>query len=281
MENINRVNLFLIGINKAGSSWLYYVLKEHPDIFMSEVKELYYFGEQYPHRLEKYHSNFDFKNNFHYYGEGTPMYYRKESIAKEIFDYSPSAKIIAVVRDPIERMYSQFYYHKQLGQVEEKTTIEEAFKRKDTHLLQDSHYEKTLPKFENIFGKKNFRIVSLEEMIQNRKNIWRDLQNFLNLEEVNFPENRKKSENATGSPAFRKIYRSTIRPIKKNNPTLYKKLLKSKTLRLTKKMLLNKLGKSQKEALKRATRKRLYEEFEPTYQYLATMGFGDIYKRKK
>ena len=35
---MNRVNLFLIGVNKAGTSWLYYLLAQHPDVFMAAEK---------------------------------------------------------------------------------------------------------------------------------------------------------------------------------------------------------------------------------------------------
>ena len=104
MKNNNRVNLFIIGVNKAGSSWLYYLLNNHPQIFMSEVKEQYYFNKEYPDGLKDYHANFPFNEDYKYFGEATPTYYRSEQTAKNIKEYSPDAKILAIVRNPIKRL---------------------------------------------------------------------------------------------------------------------------------------------------------------------------------
>jgi len=276
MRNNQKVNLFIIGVNKAGSSWLYYFLKAHPQIFMSEVKELYYFNKTYLRDLDKYHSHFDFSQPYQYFGEATPTYYRDRQTAENIKNYAPEAKILAIVRDPIQRLRSQFYFHKQLNIIPEKTTMEEAIERLDPHLIQDSHYEQTLPVYKDIFGEQ-FKIVSLEKALNNIAFAWQELQNFLCLDQVELPEFADHSENATGSRLFRIIYKSTIRPIKKISPELYKILLQLKAMRSAKKLLLNRLGKAHKSNISEELHQKLRKEFQDTYQYLRTLDFSEIY----
>ncbi|HKJ66808.1 MAG TPA: sulfotransferase [bacterium] len=273
----NRVNLFVIGVNKAGTSWLYYLLNEHPDIYMSEVKELYYFGNEYPNNLADYHKHFPFDESYSYYGEATPVYYREEEIAEQIHKYSPAARLVAIIRDPVERTLSQFYFHKQLGILREDTTFEDAINRQDPALVQDSHYEESLSVYQKIFEDEQLKIVSLEAAKESPKKFWKNLLNFLDLDHVAISEQQSRSENVTGSPLFRKIYRGTIRPIKRRNPGLYNVLLKSSFMRWSKSVLLKVLGAAQKEDVRMRTKERLYREFEPTYTYLEEIGHGDVY----
>lgn len=266
-----KVNLFVIGVNKAGSSWLYYLLNEHPDIYMSEVKELYYFDTDYPDKLQKYHRHFDFAGEYHYYGEATPTYYRDERTARNIHEYCPAAKILAIVRDPIQRLYSQFYFHKQLNLIPEEKSLEEAI-AEENHLISDSHYENTLTVYEEIFGQDQMFIVSLEEAKTDGEKIWTAVQNFLDLPVVSFPGERGKSENATGNKWFRFVYRMTIRPVKVYMPGLYKWLLQRQFMRWTKTALLDLFGTAKKHPISLETRQFLEKEFEQTYNFLQERG---------
>lgn len=262
-----RVNLFLIGVNKAGSSWLYYLLDSHPAVFMSAVKELYFFDSDYPENLERYLRHFDFESEYQYWGEATPTYYRQKSTAENIYDYNPNAKVLFIVRDPIQRLYSQFYFHKQLDLIPEEMSLEDALDN-DPHLIADSHYESTIPVYENLFGGAQCMIVSLEEAKQHEERVWAEIQSFLHLPKAPFPEERGQSENATGSRLFRAIYRVTIRPVKVFIPGVYKWLLQRSFMRWTKTGLLQIFGTAQKEPISPEIRESLEKEFAPTYQFL-------------
>ncbi|PSQ80043.1 MAG: deacetylase, partial [Bacteroidetes bacterium QS_8_68_15] len=106
MENASpdHVNLFVVGVNKAGTSWLYKLLQEHPDVFMSSQKELFYFGERHPEELTDYHAHFPFDRPYRYFGEATLFYCHDAAVARKIHDYAPDAKVLAIVRDPVERL---------------------------------------------------------------------------------------------------------------------------------------------------------------------------------
>ncbi len=272
----NRVNLFILGVNKSGTSWLYHLLKEHNQINMSEPKELYYFGNKYPDTMNEYHSHFNFNDKYLYYGEATPTYYRNSEIAVQINEYNPKAKLIIIVRDPIERFLSQFYFQKQIGKISENTTLEEFLKGDTRFLLSDSHYEKTIPAFSRIFSSDKLFLSSLEAVKNNPEEFWSELIEFLGVEPVPLPLPRDRSENPTGSRWFRSIYRATIEPIKRRNNALYQTMLKSRALRWTKLTLLKLTGLAQKEELSQELMLNLVDEFELTYKYLKSLNINSV-----
>jgi hypothetical protein len=273
---MNRANLFVIGVNKAGTSWLYYLLRQHPDIFMSDVKELYFFGTEQsgPEDLAAYHSHFPFDQEYRYYGEATVMYYQESLVADEIAAYNPDARVLAIVRDPVERLISQYRYHKQLGIVDEETPLSAVLADNASKLLRDSHYEQTLPPFAERFGPDQFRVVSLEEGRADPEALWAELLSFLDLSSVPCPDPDSKPENPTGSAAFRQVYRATVQPVKQHAPGLYQWMLQSRLVRRVKLALLRLLGKADPDPVSPALRAQLQDEFAPTYEYLQRLGFA-------
>ncbi|MEF8816586.1 MAG: sulfotransferase [Salinibacter sp.] len=281
---MNRVNLFLIGVNKAGTSWLYYLLDQHPEVFMAEAKELYFFGEagraeERPDTLDDYHGHFPFDADYQYFGDATVMYYRHAETADAIQAYNPDAKLLAIVRDPIQRLLSQFQYHKQLGLLNESTSLSEALDGRDPKLLRDSHYEETLPAYTERFGPEQFRIVSLEAGKDTPGALWATLLDFLSLPNAPRPTGEDRPENPTGSAAFRAVYRMTVRPLRRHLPGAYRWLLGSPPARTAKRALLRLLGTagSKTDLLPPDLETRLRDEFAPTYAYLQTLGF-DVYE---
>ncbi len=283
---MNRVNLFLIGVNKAGTGWLYYLLAQHPDIYMAAEKELYFFGEegvdeeQIATRAD-YHAHFPFGADYRYFGDATVMYYRSAATADAIYSYNPDAKALAIVRDPIQRLLSQFQYHKQLGILAETTSLEQALDGRDPQLLRDSHYEDTLPAYAERFGPAQFKVVSLEAGKQDPDTLWQTLQTFLDLPQAPRPTESSRPENPTGSAAFRAVYRHTVQPLRQAFPGVYRRLLGNAGARWAKRALLRLLGTAgaRTEALSPKMETRLRDEFAPTYAYLEELGF-EVYADK-
>jgi len=275
-----RVNLFIVGVNKAGTTWLFHFLKNHPEIQFSSKKELNYFDQNYPEKLRDYNSHFDFNFEKKYFAEGTPAYVRSGKTAEKIKEYNPKAKIIIMLRDPIKRLLSQFYFRKQIGAIPEKLTIEQAIKGKDDIIISDSHYEKFVPAWIRIFDKENMRIVSMEKALENKKKFWSEIQKFLDLNEMPIPKTINQLKNVTGSKNFRLLYKVTILPIKRNLPIMYQNLLQLKVMKVSKKYFLKKFG-TQNKKISKATLQQLKNEFSDTYTYLFSIGFEDVYNKTR
>ena len=116
-------NLIIIGAMKCGTTSLHYYLSQHPEIYMSKLKELWFFLEEnnWSKGLDWYKSHF--KTNARIRGEASPgytMYPSRQGIPKKMHTILPNAKIIYIIRDPIARFESE-YMHRFTGGVEDRS----------------------------------------------------------------------------------------------------------------------------------------------------------------
>lgn len=103
----------IIGAAKAGTTSLYRLLQHHPDIFMPEVKEPEFFArdEHYAAGIQKYGALFADAGPDQLAGEGSTIYSLSPffpQTAARLASHAPRAKLIYVMRQPVERAYS-FY----------------------------------------------------------------------------------------------------------------------------------------------------------------------------
>ena len=118
-------NFLIIGAMRAGTTSLYHYLKQHPQVYMSPVKEPRFFalegekpdpGRPTDERLmnhsitdiEAYRALFQAVSKETAIGEASPLYLYSPKAPERIRHYIPDAKLIAVLRDPVERAYSHF-----------------------------------------------------------------------------------------------------------------------------------------------------------------------------
>jgi hypothetical protein len=109
-------NLFIVGAHKAGTTSLYEYLKQHPQIFMSPMKEPCFFSQDRV-RLDRdlvvakerdYHRLFRGSEGYGVVGEASPSYLWHPDVPRRIAERVPDAKIVILLRDPIERAYSHY-----------------------------------------------------------------------------------------------------------------------------------------------------------------------------
>lgn len=106
-----KVNFLVIGAQKAGTTALDHCLRQHPEIGMADEKEVHYFDDegafaQEPTDHSAYEAHFSGTNRFH--GETTPIYLWWKPACERIHRYNPDMKLIAVLRDPVDRAFSQW-----------------------------------------------------------------------------------------------------------------------------------------------------------------------------
>jgi hypothetical protein len=111
-----KVNLFIIGAPKAGTTSLYYYLNQHPGIQMPQIKEPHYFSKDFPkftniNELDEYHDLFEWDANAQYYGDASVWYLYSDEAIENISAYNSEAKFIVMLRDPRELLPS---LHNQL-----------------------------------------------------------------------------------------------------------------------------------------------------------------------
>jgi hypothetical protein len=119
-------NLFVIGAGKAGTSSLHYYLDQHPDIYMSRVKEPYFFERaDWREKIGWYESLFPKPTALR--GESSTSYSAypvRPDVPRRIRELTPDAKLIYIVRDPIDRIAAHYAQH--LGRGLETRSLAEA-----------------------------------------------------------------------------------------------------------------------------------------------------------
>ena len=103
-----------LGPGKAGTSLLYHGLRQHSQISMSNIKERYFFTENWSKGIRWYENNFS--NNGLLKGEISNRYvFELVKVVERAFLINPHTKFLIFIRDPVERAVSAFLFEKQLG----------------------------------------------------------------------------------------------------------------------------------------------------------------------
>ena len=119
-----KVNTFIVGAPKTGTTSLYYYLNQHTNVCMSSIKEPNFFSakevnslfykSQIVDDINEYHKLFS-QNKKQIIGEASVSYLFFDEVPNRIYKYNPKAKIIILLRNPIERALSHYLMDFRLG----------------------------------------------------------------------------------------------------------------------------------------------------------------------
>ena len=217
-----KVNLFIVGTPKAGTTSLHHYLNECPEILMSIRKEpdffsdreiqeqgLYY-GTSRINTLSKYNSLFSSWIDEPIIGEASVSYLFYPDVPERIKLYNENSKIIIMLRNPIERAFSHYLMDYRLGLT--SNSFEEEFDKKETLNFQQyfllGNYFHQVKRYLNIFGKENVHIIWYSDFKENTANELNKVISFLGLN-TDFKLDFKKIHNSFSMPKnnfIRKVY---------------------------------------------------------------------------
>ena len=125
----------IIGAAKSGTTTLYDCLMTHPDIMPCWTKEPHYFNHPIRFGEWSYRCNFPIRPDAKLSGESSVSYLTYPGVPARMYRVLPNAKIIVLLRDPVERAYSQYNYGRKVNQVP-YDTFEEALAREHTDMIR-------------------------------------------------------------------------------------------------------------------------------------------------
>jgi len=256
---MKKPDFFIVGAGKSGTTAMYEYLKQHPEIFMPEVKEPRYFGsdlwDRFPHfRLfyrpteQEYLSYFADAKNEKRIGEATPNYLTSKLAAREIKEFCPSARIIIMLRNPINVLYaahSQALYD-GTENISDFTTAIHAGQEERRRLagtpdrpFVDKYYYRELVKFSeqvkryfDVFGRDNVHIIIFDDFKANTLKVYKDTLRFLDVDDSFEPEFKVINPNkALRSRALRDFLIDPPPIIKKLGKHLFPKPLRQQIMR--------------------------------------------------
>ena len=183
-------NFLIIGSQKAGTTSLYHILKEHPQIFMSDTKEINFFfkDEEYACGPESYAKHFADSANQLARGEASPGYICHPEAPARIHALLPDVKLILTVRDPIKRAISQYWDNRR--HLNESHTFAEAV---DLYLSDEYHpdeigyfsrgvYMRYIRRYLEFFPRENMLILPFEEMLTDAESFYKRIFTFLGVD---------------------------------------------------------------------------------------------------
>lgn len=182
-------NLLIVGVQKSGTSTLYKLLSQHSDIFTPHgIKECHFFDRQYSKGLDWYLTKYFKEYTIEKYAmDATPDYCLEEAYIQRIYqDLGADTKIILSLRNPVDRLYSQYCMH--YGKGYEKYGLMEAVSR-DAESTKPMHnyikrgmYASQLEVLYRYFDKKNIHIMWFDDYAKDMKSEVEKILSFLELD---------------------------------------------------------------------------------------------------
>jgi hypothetical protein len=175
----------IIGAQKGGTSFLYHLLTLHPLVEPAARKELHFFDnpELFDHGAEWYRRCFPRLNSKDgqrsMTGEATPYYLFDPPVAKRMAQIVPQARLIALLRNPIDRAYS--HYQMQVKRGTEPRTFEEAIEQQHSSYMSRGIYVDQLLRWFEFFGKEQMLILKSEDFFARPVETLKVVLTFLDL----------------------------------------------------------------------------------------------------
>ncbi len=187
-------NFFIVGAGKAGTTSLHSYLGQHPQVFMSPIKEPHFFeagwekigkaGHFVPTRItgeREYLQLFKEAGEAKAIGEASPSYLFDEEAPFLIKKKVPEAKIIISLRDPIDRAYSQYLHFVRAG-AETKPFYDALFDELGDLYVQPGRYSDQVRRYLEVFGREQVLVLMFEDLKRNPIELLSRVADFLGID---------------------------------------------------------------------------------------------------
>jgi len=212
-------NFLVIGAEKAGTTWLYDTLKQHPDIFLPDTKELSYFNRLDSNLkpsdyfvtlpLKWYEDFFSDRAHEHATGDISPMYICDTEAPARIAKTLPNAKLIAILRDPIERAASQYWMAKNKRHI--SASLEEVVASRHPAIIQRGLYADQIKRYMDFFSRSQLLVLIFEEVMSDRNSAIEKICGFIGVDPERLSRDRLDiAVNAAAAYKWPWIYNASV-----------------------------------------------------------------------
>ena len=192
--------LIVAGTEKAGTTSVYHYLNSHPDVVGSIRKETDFFRTTSPHALADYHAHFPLAEPGATLMEASPGYLSESKcVAPAIAHLLPEARLLFILREPLERLLSGFLFHKSRFHIPESLGFDEyidlclSFERGDIseedaglkawHLsvVSAGRYAHNLRNFYECFPREQIKVMTTHRLQKDSRGFMRDVCSWAEL----------------------------------------------------------------------------------------------------
>jgi hypothetical protein len=221
-----KVDFIGIGSGKCGSTWLYDNLVKHPEICDRNLKELNYFSDLYErHPISWYESQFVDCGSDTKKGEFSVTYISHPEAAERIYRHYPDVKLIAIVRNPVKRAFSNYLHSVRKGDIPADLSFGRYIE--DESRLIPGHFAEHLQSFYARFDSEQMRVIITEEFASDPLQGYHDLYRYLGVQDVRFvPPGYDRRRNVAKSYRFLWLENILVRSYRVLSRRGYTKLVK-------------------------------------------------------
>jgi hypothetical protein len=198
-------DFIIIGGQKCGTSSFYKNLVKHPEVQPCFQKETHYFDVKYQNGIQWYRSFFSLSiNSGKITGEASPYYIFHPYVPERVYQDLPDIKLIALLRNPVDRAYS--HYSRRFQRGTETLSFQEAIAKEEERVKEDldkmeidpfyygySHrkfsylsrgkYVEQLERWLQYFPLEKLHIIQSEEFFSDPSEIFHSVEKFLGIKE--------------------------------------------------------------------------------------------------
>jgi len=252
-------NFIVIGAAKAGTTALYWYLAEHPDVFMSPVKETNFFaynvgpdgrllyGDPDVHRfpvktLAEYQDLFADAGSAEAVGEASPLYLESPEAPARIRALLPDVRLVCSLRHPVDRAYSDYLmYLRRRGRrfdPARELTPTAAWARPDSRWMQVSRYHAQVERYFATFPRERIHVLLFDDIRKSALEATQGVYRFLGID-PSFEPDLQTPHAAGGVPASpmlegfltRSALSAALRPLVPARAANWVRRLRARTLR--------------------------------------------------
>lgn len=178
-------NFLYVGAARSASTYIYQVLKEHPEIFTPPVKDLYFFNRNYAKGLSWYAGFFKEAEACKAAGEFTMDYFVDPVCAERIKKDIPGCKILFCLREPVERAFDHYYWERLTFHYVSRKEFQSGlsfidFARKPEILALGNYYE-NMKAYYQLFPGDNILVLFMDELYHDNRAFVQKIYEFLGV----------------------------------------------------------------------------------------------------
>ncbi|WP_373031382.1 sulfotransferase domain-containing protein [Sulfurovum sp.] len=184
--DLKKPNFIGVGGHKCATTWISECLRYHPQIFVSNPKEIRFFTTYFHKGLAWYLNHFKNIKNQRAVGEFSVSYLTDDDAPKRIKDMLGNVKIIICLRNPVDRFISHYKQYLRSGRLNKKyehlnEKIIKEIITKYPEMISNGLYCEHLRTYFDLFNNDDIMIVIKDEIDENPQKIIKDLCKFLNV----------------------------------------------------------------------------------------------------
>ncbi|MBL4585508.1 MAG: sulfotransferase [Flavobacteriales bacterium] len=271
----------IIGAQKAASTFITHCLDSHPDIFIPRSEITYFETPEFENEPSTALTSLFIGNEDKMVGIKRPNYLSLREVPERIHATVPNARIIAILRNPVERIISAYYHYMDYGiipvrEVESGMTkvLDKEYSDqypKAAEIIEFGLYHDPIVRYQSLFGKKNVLVLLQDDLIVDKMSVMKQLYGFLGVDTsftpttinsrpgaVTYNIPRLRFQSSVNALNFEYRYDGTKVFAKKKN--LFEKIVTKTVARIDRYILLKLLG-NKKPKISSNLNKRLHSVY--------------------